>query len=136
MVEYDDYVQISIADLPGLIPGSHLNKGLGIQFLKHAERCAALLFILDVSAAEPWAHFEQLQYELSQFSEELAQRPQMIVANKMDRPEAKANLEELQRRFEDIPIVSISAKMGTNVSELLADVRQMYDRVSAQAVVE
>lgn len=136
MVEYDDYVQISIADLPGLIPGSHLNKGLGIQFLKHAERCAALLFILDVSAPEPWTHFEQLQYELSQFSEELAQRPQLIVANKMDRPEAQANLEELRRRFVGIPIVSISAKIGTNVSELLADVRQMYDRVSAQPVIE
>lgn len=131
MVEYDDYVQISIADLPGLIPGSHLNKGLGIQFLKHAERCAALLFIIDTSATEPWTHFEQLQYELSQFSEELSQRPQIIVANKMDRPESAENLLELKKRYPHTPVVSISAKIGTNVSELLADVRKMYDRVSA-----
>lgn len=131
MVEYDDYVQISIADLPGLIPGSHLNKGLGIQFLKHAERCAALMFILDASAAEPWTHFEQLQYEISQFSEELAFRPQIIVANKIDRPEAAANLVELRRRFEverSIPVVEISAKIGTNVAQLLGKVRTIYDR--------
>lgn len=139
MVEYEDYVQISIADLPGLIPGSHLNKGLGIQFLKHAERCAALMFILDASAAEPWTHFEQLQFELQQFSDELAHRPQIIVANKIDRPEAAENVQELRRRFEQsdqqIPVMQISAKNGTNVAELLADVRTMYDRLQSQKVL-
>lgn len=135
MVEYDDYVQISIADLPGLIPGSHRNKGLGIQFLKHAERCAALMFILDAAAPEPWTHFEQLQFELGQFSAELARRPQIIVANKIDRPEAAENVLELRRRFEaeqQIPVLEISAKNGTNVAELLADVRLMYDRLQSQ----
>lgn len=89
-----------------------------------------------MSAPEPWTHFEQLQYELNQFSEELAMRPQMIVANKIDRPEAQANLDELRRRYADMAIVSISAKIGTNVSELLADVRRIYDRASASSVIE
>jgi GTPase involved in cell partitioning and DNA repair len=80
---------LTVADLPGLIPGSHRNRGLGIAFLKHAERCAALLFILDLAASEPWTHLEVLQFELSQFSPELVQRPQLVVANKLDLPEAK-----------------------------------------------
>lgn len=82
-------ILLTVADLPGLIPGSHLNRGLGIQFLKHAERCAALLYLLDLAAPEPWTHLEVLQFELSQFSPELLQRPQLVVGNKLDLPEAK-----------------------------------------------
>lgn len=126
MVHYDDYEQVSIADLPGLIPGSHKNRGLGIQFLKHAERCAALLFIIDLSCEEPWKHFESLKFELSQFSEELANRPQIIVANKIDVPESVENLKTLQEMY-TIPIIPISAKMGTNLSTLLTDIRKLYD---------
>ena len=126
MVEYDDYVQIAVADLPGLIPGSHLNKGLGIQFLKHAERCAALLFIIDVSSDEPWTHYESLKFELEQFSKELASRPQIIVANKIDLPESKENIKILKEKYQ-VPIISISAKMGTNVSSLLESIRTLYN---------
>ena len=75
--------------MPGLIPGSHLNRGLGIQFLKHVERCAALLFLLDLAAPEPWTHLEVLQFELSQFNPKLLQRPQVVVGNKLDLPQAK-----------------------------------------------
>jgi GTPase involved in cell partitioning and DNA repair len=80
---------LAVADLPGLIPGSHLNRGLGIQFLKHIERCAALLYLLDLASPEPWTHLEVLQFELSQFSPELLKYPQLVVANKLDLPEAK-----------------------------------------------
>lgn len=127
MVHYDDYEQVSIADLPGLIPDSHKNRGLGIQFLKHAERCAALLFIIDLSCEEPWKHFETLRYELGQFSEELLNRPHVIVANKIDVADAKENLEILKELYENIPIIPISAKMGTNVNVLLTKIRVLYD---------
>ncbi|XP_055693914.1 mitochondrial ribosome-associated GTPase 2 [Lutzomyia longipalpis] len=130
MVHYDDYVQIAIADLPGLIPGSHKNRGLGIQFLKHVERCNTLLFILDVSAVEPWKHFEQLQYELSQFNKALMKRTQIIVANKIDLPESVENLRELRRRV-NVPILEISAKNGTNLNTLLSKIRQIYDDATA-----
>lgn len=135
MVHYDDYEQISIADLPGLIPGSHQNRGLGIQFLKHAERCKALLFIVDVSCEEPWNHFETLKFELAQFSEELANRPQIIVANKIDLPAADENLEELREMY-DIPIIPISAKMGTNINTLLSDIRKLYDKFNKKSEEE
>lgn len=127
VVHYDDYEQISIADLPGLIPGSHLNKGLGIQFLKHAERCSALLFIIDLSCEEPWKHFEQLRFELGMFSEELLMRPQVIVGNKIDVPEASINLKSMKEMYPTTPIIPISAKMGTNLSDLLSNIRRIYD---------
>ncbi|XP_055542155.1 mitochondrial ribosome-associated GTPase 2 [Wyeomyia smithii] len=128
MVQYDDYEQIAVADLPGLIPDSHKNKGLGIQFLKHAERCSVLLFIVDVSAEEPWNHYHTLMHEISMFSEELANRPKIIIANKIDLPESEANLQLLEHHV-DVPVVPISAKMGTNVTELLKEIRAIYDSI-------
>jgi GTPase len=128
MVEYDDYEQIAVADLPGLIPDSHLNKGLGIQFLKHAERCTTLLFIVDVSCEEPWNHYFQLIKELEMFSSELANRPKIVVANKIDVPEALENLELLKEKL-DVPVIGISAKVGTNVATLLHEIRVAYDRL-------
>lgn len=79
-----------------------------------------------MSCEEPWKHFETLKFELSQFSEELVNRPQIIVANKIDVPEAQENLQTLKEMY-DIPIVPISAKMGTNLNTLLADIRKLYD---------
>lgn len=130
IVHYDDYEQVSIADLPGLIPGSHLNKGLGIQFLKHAERCSVLLFIIDLSCEEPWKHFEQLRFEIGMFSKELLERPQVIVGNKIDIPEALTNLNLIEEKYPDVPVISISAKMGTNLNDLLTNIRQLYDKYS------
>lgn len=132
MIQYDDYEQIAAADLPGLIPDSHKNKGLGIQFLKHAERCNILLFVVDVSLEEPWFHYQTLVHELSMFSEELASRPKMIIANKIDLPEAEKNLELLQHHV-DVPIIPISAKVGTNIAELLKEIRIVYDGLRAES---
>ncbi|XP_040164531.1 mitochondrial ribosome-associated GTPase 2 [Anopheles arabiensis] len=126
MVQYDDYEQIAVADLPGLIEGSHKNKGLGIQFLKHAERCNALLFVIDVSADEPWVHYHTLLHELSMFSEELVTRPRFIIANKVDLPEAERNVELLAHHV-DVPVIPISAKMGTNIAEMLHEIRIIYE---------
>lgn len=135
IVHYDDYEQISIADLPGLIPGSHKNKGLGIQFLKHAERCSVLLFIVDLSCEEPWKHYEQLRFEIGMFSEELLQRPQVIVGNKIDVPEALVNLKSMKETYPGTPIIPISAKMGTNLSDLLSNIRRIYDQYNKKAIV-
>lgn len=126
MIQYDDYEQIAVADLPGLIPGSHENRGLGIQFLKHVERCSVLLFMIDASLDEPWECYNTLVHELNQYSPELMTRDRLVVANKIDVPEAMANLEALKRHV-DAPVIEISAKMGTNITELLYEIRRMYD---------
>jgi GTP-binding protein len=127
MIPFDDYEQISVADLPGLIPGSAENKGLGIQFLKHAERCNTLLFVIDASCNDPWNHYFTLINEIAKFSEELVQRQKIIVANKMDLPEAQENIKKLREKL-DIPVIPISAKVGTNIAELLQVLRKFYDK--------
>ncbi|XP_050101084.1 mitochondrial ribosome-associated GTPase 2 [Anopheles aquasalis] len=126
MVQYDDYEQIAVADLPGLIKDSHRNKGLGINFLKHAERCNALLFVVDASVDEPWLHYQTLLHELGMFSEELLERPRLLIANKIDLPEAERNLELLAHHV-DIPVLPVSARMGMNIAELLHEIRVLYD---------
>lgn len=144
MIQYDDYEQIAskykklmmytlfivknllVADLPGLIPDSHKNKGLGIQFLRHAERCSGLLYILDVSLSEPWEHLTTLQYELSQFSSTLLERPQIIVANKIDVPNSSDNVEVLKSRT-NLKVIPVSAKFGMHITNLLQEIRIIFD---------
>ncbi|XP_017468481.1 PREDICTED: mitochondrial ribosome-associated GTPase 2 isoform X2 [Rhagoletis zephyria] len=127
MVQYEDFTQLTVADLPGLIPGSHLNRGLGIQFLKHAERCKVLLIVLDASLEESHLHYEQLLHELRQFSPTLAERPKIVVANKMDLPEAKENYLDLQKKLA-MKLIPISAKTGENLCQLLSIIREYYER--------
>lgn len=106
MIEYSDYEQIAVADLPGLVEGSYKNYGLGIQFLKHAERCRALVYVIDTSLEKPWTQLEKLHFELSMFSKKLASRPQAIVANKIDLPEAKVNVfkKSYNGTFSNLPL--------------------------------
>lgn len=127
MIPYDDYEQVAVADLPGLIPGSAENRGLGIQFLKHAERCNTLLFVIDVSCDEPWNHYFTLINEIKKFSEELVSRKKIIAANKMDLPGAEENLQALREKLDGAPVIPISAKMGTNITKLLEIIREHYD---------
>lgn len=119
--------EILVADLPGLIPGSHKNHGLGIQFLQHTERCCCLMYVVDLSVKSPWDQFKSLQFELSQYSEELVTRPRLIIGNKIDLPESQSNLPKFQKYFKDIKVLPISAKMGTNISDLLKRIREIYD---------
>ncbi|GAB1869572.1 GTP-binding protein 5 [Camponotus japonicus] len=135
MIQYDDYEQVAVADMPGLIEDSHKNKGLGITFLKHAERCAALIFILDITVDEPWKALEVLKYEISQFNEKLNDRPQIVVANKMDLSNAEVNL-QLLKKYINLPVIPISAKLGTNISTLLKEIRILYDSIKTNTSEE
>ncbi|KAJ8930483.1 hypothetical protein NQ314_016710 [Rhamnusium bicolor] len=118
---------VLVADLPGLIPDSHKNKGLGIQFLQHVERCMALLYIVDVSLPEPWEHLNILRYELLQFNDKLKERPQLVIANKIDIVDAKDIIGKLKENT-DLPVIPISAKLGTNLLDLLREIRILYDK--------
>ncbi|CAK1554329.1 unnamed protein product [Leptosia nina] len=125
MIPYDDYEQVAIADLPGLIPGSHKNKGLGIQFLRHIERCKGLVFLLD-GTNDPVQQYEALNYELSQYNVTLNQRQRCVAINKIDLPEVREILPEFSKKMN---VVGISAKTGLNLNELLVIIRNMYDNV-------
>lgn len=79
-----------------------------------------------MSLENPWEQLATLQYELQQFSEELAMRPQLIIANKMDLPESAQNL-ELLRGETNLPVYAISAKTGVNLLSILQAVRKLSD---------
>nr|XP_057940106.1 GTP-binding protein 10 isoform X1 [Doryrhamphus excisus] len=105
---YQDHKQISVADLPGLIEGAHMNKGMGHKFLKHVERTKHLLFVVDVcgfqlASQTPFrSAFEAVQLltkELELYKEELAGKPALLVVNKMDLPDAEEKLAELKEQL-------------------------------------
>lgn len=115
-----------MADIPGLIQGAHLNRGLGVSFLRHIERCRFLLFVLDLSSPEPWVQLEHLRFELDQYEPGLSQRPQVIVANKLDLPQAQENLEALRGQVSQ-RVIPVSALTGQNTEELILHLRELYD---------
>ncbi|KAK6479435.1 mitochondrial ribosome-associated GTPase 2-like isoform X2 [Huso huso] len=126
IVQYQDHEQVAVADIPGIIQGAHRNRGLGISFLRHIERCRFLLFVLDLSGPDPWAQLQDLRFELEQYETGLSKRPQAIIGNKIDLPEARANLSALQSRVPQ-RIIPVSALTGHNVEELILHLRELYD---------
>ncbi|XP_077982515.1 mitochondrial ribosome-associated GTPase 2-like [Glandiceps talaboti] len=126
IVEYEDLEQVAVADIPGLIAGAHLNRGLGHSFLKHIERCQCLLYVLDLSADEPWHQLANLKFELEQYAAGLSERPHAVLGNKIDMPGAVDNLERLQDHVQ-LPVLPISALHGTNINQLKEHLRELYD---------
>ncbi|XP_070695648.1 mitochondrial ribosome-associated GTPase 2 isoform X1 [Pempheris klunzingeri] len=126
IVKYRDHEQVAVADIPGIIRGAHLNRGLGISFLRHIERCRFLLFVLDLSSPEPWTQLQHLRYELEQYEAGLSQRPQAIIANKMDLPEAPEKLQTL-KSLTTQRVIPVSALTGQNTEELILHLRELYD---------
>jgi len=120
-----------MADMPGLIEGAHSGAGLGIQFLRHIERTRVLLHILDMSGMEgrePYEDYKTINEELESYNLRLLERPQLIVANKMDMPDSAENLEEFKKQLQaDLPageempkIFEVSALTKDGLSGLLA----------------
>lgn len=102
VVEYSDYKRLTLADIPGLIDGAHRNVGLGHAFLRHIERTSVLLYVLDMGGVDgrtPWDDLASLEEELELYLPGLSKRPSLIVANKMDLPDAENNLTELRSRL-------------------------------------
>ncbi|XP_052506905.1 mitochondrial ribosome-associated GTPase 2 isoform X2 [Budorcas taxicolor] len=127
IVHYEDHQQIAVADIPGIIRGAHQNRGLGLAFLRHIERCPFLLFLVDLSVPEPWTQLDDLKYELEQYDEGLSKRPYAVVANKIDLPQARARLPQLQARLGQ-EAIALSAATGENLEELLLRLKELHDR--------
>ncbi|CAE1273700.1 obgE [Acanthosepion pharaonis] len=118
--------KVAVADIPGLIEGAHQNRGLGFSFLRHIERCSCLLYVIDLSGHKCWTQLTALKAELEQYQKGLSKRPHAIVANKIDLPWAKKNLEHLKNEV-NLPIFAISAKHRVNMDPLLSQIRLLYD---------
>lgn len=115
-----------MADIPGIIRGAHQNKGLGLSFLRHIERCRFFLFVVDLSLPEPWTQVDDLKYELEKYEEGLSERSHVIVANKIDIPQARAHLPQLQARFGQ-EVIALSALTGENLEQLLLHLKALHD---------
>jgi GTPase len=123
VVEFPGYHRATIADIPGLIEGAHRGLGLGHEFLRHITRCRVLLFVVDVAGSEgrdPTEDLRNLRREIDLYDPRLSKRTWHIIANKMDLPAARENLETLQERFSNIDIVPVSAQTGDGLETLRA----------------
>jgi len=124
VVRLDEETSFVLADIPGLIEGAHEGVGLGHDFLRHVERTKVLLHIVDCAAVDgrdPVEDFDKINLELAEYSERLAGRKQLVVANKMDLPEAAENFERLKQHVEDkgYSIVKVSAATGEGLRDLM-----------------
>ncbi len=111
-----------IADLPGLIENASLGEGLGDKFLKHIERTKIIAHVIDMSGMEgrnPYEDYLLINKELENFNKKLLKKPMIIVANKMDMPEAKKNLEEFKKKVTDKKIFEVSAYLNENLQDVI-----------------
>lgn len=126
VVKFDDGETKVLADIPGIIEGAHEGRGLGLEFLKHVERTKILLHIIDFAAVDgrdPVSDYASLNKELAAYSKALADKEQILAANKMDVPEARENLKKFKRKVRK-EIFPISAVTGEGVKELLRKLQQ------------
>jgi GTP-binding protein len=123
------YTSFVMADIPGLIEGAHTGAGLGHEFLRHIERTRMIVHLLDGASADPLADYESINEELALFDAELARKPQLVVLNKMDLPQAQALWPSVQREMKTRgeSAMSISAVTGEGVKEMLRAVVGMLE---------
>jgi GTPase len=140
MVETADGRSFVMADLPGLIEGAHEGVGLGHQFLRHIERTRVIVHVIDMSGMEgrdPYEDYLTINEELKQYNLRLTERPQIIVANKMDMPEAEENLDVFKEKLQDdYPVFPISAFTQQGLKELLFAVADKLETTEEFPITE
>ena len=130
-----------LADIPGIIEGASDGVGLGIQFLRHVERTRLLLHVIDVAGTEgrnPVDDFNKINEELKKYSEKLAGRKQIIVANKIDSMQDENNYKELEELAKNngLEIFKISAVTGEGLNELFNYVAEIIKTLPKEYIVE
>jgi len=137
VVDLGDFRTFVIADIPGLIEGAHTGAGLGDRFLRHIERTKLLLHLVDVSSAsgrEAVSDYETVNRELASYSQDLATRPQFVVATKIDALDEPERLESLKQCAiaDDKPFFAISSATGEGVRDLVNAVAARLEQLNAE----
>jgi GTP-binding protein len=130
-IQYEDQTRILIADIPGIIEGAHLDKGLGLAFLKHIERTSVLIFVVDASGIEerdPLHDFEILRKELGSYDPLLLQRPCLVALNKMDMEETVIHIPRFKEAYPSHTFLPISALQGKGLGDLTQAIRQLVEK--------
>lgn len=145
MVRLDDGRDFAMADLPGLIEGASAGVGLGIQFLRHVERTRVILHLIDMSGLEgrdPFDDYRKINAELATYDPLLLERPQIVVASKMDMPDSAENLEKFRARIQDddtlkqVPeIMPISSLTHQGLDALMQRTADILDETPAFATL-
>lgn len=138
VVDLDEGRSFVLADLPGLIEGAHEGVGLGHEFLRHVERTRVIIHVVDMSASEgrdPFDDWVKINEELALYNAKLAERPQIIAANKMDMPGAEEHLREFRERLaaasgdREYPVMPISSLTKKGVKELMYKAAEVLESV-------
>ena len=127
-----------VADLPGLIEGASLGEGLGDKFLKHIERTRVIAHVIDMSGFEgrnPYDDYVIIRKELENFNKKILDKPEIIIANKMDMPDSKKNLEEFKKKVTK-KIFEVSAITSEGLNEVLTELANMLDKIEKQPLYE
>jgi GTP-binding protein len=132
VVKSGDYKSFVVADIPGLVPGAHQGTGLGDRFLRHVERTRLLVHLIDMSPEinrDPVQDYEVINNELQQFSAELAAKPQMVVASKLDVADAE-RLERLKEfcKQQGLRFFAVSAITGDGLAGLIQGMQEGLDK--------
>lgn len=132
MVDYAGVEPFVLADMPGLIEGASSGLGLGIQFLKHIERTRLILHVVDMSPSslrDPYEDYQAINKELMNYQYDLAKRPQIIVASKMDEEGAEERYQAFLKKIpDDIKVFPVSAMTNQNLKELVFETKAMLDQ--------
>lgn len=133
IVRYADFHRITVCDVPGLIEGAHENAGLGHAFLRHIQRCKILVFLLDMAGTdnrEPWDDYRKLLAELELYDPALLEKPRMVVANKMDEPQAVENLKKFKRRVPKTRVLQMAAAFDEGIESFKDALRDAVQAAS------
>lgn len=128
-----------VADLPGLIEGASLGEGLGDRFLKHIERTRIIAHIIDMSGFEgrnPIEDYEIINKELEAFSDKMLQKPQIVIANKMDMETSAEHLKEFKEKYPEVKVFPISALHAEGLQPVINELADMLDHIEKQPLYE
>jgi GTPase len=122
-----------LADVPGLIAGAHAGAGLGHRFLRHVERAPILVHVLDATRDDAVEAYETVRHELEAYDPALTEKPEIVVANKLDLPGARAGLERLKQALPRRVVVGVSTVTNEGVRELLEEVGELLRGLPREA---
>ncbi len=139
VVNLSDGRRFVMADLPGLIEGASEGAGLGERFLKHAMRTKVIIHVVDMGSFEgrnPIDDYRQIRKEIEKYDDKLARKPEIIIANKMDLPNAKENLNKFKKKYKNKEVIEISAINNEGLDNMMYRIANILDSTELEPLYE